>query len=93
LVVQHQFHLIEQHIFFYCYDYNYKGSCSKLNCVYKHACLKCQLQHPNIYWFGNLGQGAYNLNKAQINQKSNQNVNGLQSFNQAKTAIEIIDYW
>ena len=60
----------------YCYDYNYKGSCSKLNCTYKHACLECQLQHPSIYCFGNLGQGTYNLNKAQINQKSNQNVNG-----------------
>lgn len=66
---------------FNCYDYNYKGSCSKLNCAYKHACLKCQLQHPSIYCFGNLGQGTYNLSKAQINQKSNLNVNGLQRPN------------
>jgi hypothetical protein len=33
----------------YCYDYNYKGSCNRLNCQYKHTCIKCSLQHPSIH--------------------------------------------
>ena len=41
----------------FCYEFNYRGRCMKRVCYYKHACLKCQQQHPSIYCrtSGNLG--------------------------------------
>lgn len=32
-----------------CWDYNYKASCTKQICFYRHACLKCGLAHPFAY--------------------------------------------
>ena len=29
-----------------CYDYNYKGFCSRMNCFYSHLCIKCSMSHP-----------------------------------------------
>lgn len=29
-----------------CYNFNYKGYCSTLNCIYTHACLYCNSNHP-----------------------------------------------
>jgi len=43
-----------------CYDYNYKGICTKAVCSYRHICLKCQLQHPSIHCNNNLGFGPPN---------------------------------
>ena len=31
-----------------CFDYNFKGICHKLNCIYKHSCMKCSLMHPAV---------------------------------------------
>lgn len=31
-----------------CYDFNYKGQCSKYQCQYKHECILCSLNHPYI---------------------------------------------
>ncbi|MCG7867876.1 MAG: hypothetical protein JAY74_16150 [Candidatus Thiodiazotropha taylori] len=29
-----------------CYEYNFKGVCSRLNCSYAHTCIKCKVSHP-----------------------------------------------
>ena len=29
-----------------CYDFNFKGACSKHQCKYIHTCLQCGMQHP-----------------------------------------------
>ena len=29
-----------------CYEYNYKGFCSRLTCTYAHTCIKCKVAHP-----------------------------------------------
>lgn len=29
-----------------CYEYNFKGVCSRLNCSYAHICIKCKVSHP-----------------------------------------------
>lgn len=29
-----------------CYEYNFKGSCTRLLCTYAHVCLKCRVPHP-----------------------------------------------
>lgn len=47
-----------------CYDYNYKGTCNKFSCNYRHACLKCQMNHPII----NCSAGS---SKAQQTQNKN----------------------
>ena len=31
-----------------CYDFNFKGFCNKRNCQYRHACLKCGLDHSSL---------------------------------------------
>lgn len=30
-----------------CYDFNYKGNCSRPQCRYKHICLRCNGNHPS----------------------------------------------
>ena len=36
-----------------CYEYNFKGVCSRPNCAYAHTCMKCRVTHPactcNLY--------------------------------------------
>lgn len=34
-----------------CYDFNYTGSCTKIGCVYEHACIRCSESHPSIYCY------------------------------------------
>ena len=29
-----------------CYEYSYKGFCSRLTCTYAHICIKCKVAHP-----------------------------------------------
>ena len=29
-----------------CYEFNFKGSCTRLICTYAHVCLKCKVPHP-----------------------------------------------
>ena len=29
-----------------CYEYNFKGFCTRVNCNYSHTCIKCKVQHP-----------------------------------------------
>ena len=31
-----------------CYDFNFKGECHRYNCVYKHICIKCSMNHPAL---------------------------------------------
>ncbi|XP_056022019.1 uncharacterized protein LOC130054933 [Ostrea edulis] len=31
-----------------CYEFNYKGQCSKTACQYKHECILCSLNHPYV---------------------------------------------
>lgn len=31
-----------------CYDFNFKGVCSRNGCWFSHTCLKCSLNHPSI---------------------------------------------
>ncbi|VDI02982.1 Hypothetical predicted protein [Mytilus galloprovincialis] len=31
-----------------CYDFNFRGFCNKRNCQYRHACLKCGLDHSSL---------------------------------------------
>jgi hypothetical protein len=50
----------------HCYDYNYKGSCNRLNCQYKHTCIKCSLQHPSIHCVSYLARGIPNTARTQI---------------------------
>nr|XP_034312472.1 uncharacterized protein LOC109619766 isoform X3 [Crassostrea gigas] len=32
-----------------CYDYNFKGSCSRQSCLYQHLCMYCHKNHPRIH--------------------------------------------
>lgn len=38
---------------FPCYDFNCKGKCFKLSCIFRHICIRCQLKHPVINCFNN----------------------------------------
>ena len=29
-----------------CYEYNFKGSCSRMLCNYAHVCIRCKVPHP-----------------------------------------------
>ena len=29
-----------------CYDYNFRKQCTRINCLYKHNCIKCNGSHP-----------------------------------------------
>ena len=33
----------------YCWDFNFKCFCTRQNCYFRHACLKCGLAHPFAY--------------------------------------------
>ena len=35
-----------------CFNYNFKGVCHRLNCIYKHNCMKYSLVHPTITCLG-----------------------------------------
>jgi hypothetical protein len=64
---------------FHCYDYSYKGSCNRLNCQYKHACIKCSLQHPSIHCVSYLARGIPNTTtRTQIKVTAYQNNQNLQ---------------
>ena len=64
---------------FHCFDYNYKGNCNKFNCIYRHACIKCQMQHPSIYCVRNMGFGVPNpANLQQVRGPINQHAFNLQ---------------
>ena len=41
-----------------CYDYNFKKSCFRYNCIYKHTCFKCGGFHPAVIC-GNFRQMQY----------------------------------
>ena len=41
-----------------CYDYNFKKSCFRYNCIYKHNCFKCGGLHPAVIC-GNFRQGHF----------------------------------
>lgn len=32
-----------------CYDYNFKGVCTRMNCIYSHSCIRCSQFHPLMY--------------------------------------------
>jgi hypothetical protein len=36
-----------------CYDYNFKGSCTRYQCSYLHACTYCHKNHPRIHCWSN----------------------------------------
>ena len=67
----------------HCYDYNYKGSCNRLNCQYKHTCIKRSLQHPSIHCVSYLTRGIPNTTKrTQIKGTAYQNNQNLQRHSQ-----------
>ena len=37
-----------------CYDYNYKGLCTRYICTYSHLCMRCNLGHPMINYQTNV---------------------------------------
>ena len=67
---------------FHCYDYNYKGSCNRLNCQYKHTCIKCSLQHPSIHCVSYLARGIQKTTRTQIRGIVYQNNHNLQRSSQ-----------
>ena len=48
-----------------CFDYNFKGVCSRNDCKFLHACLKCHLNHPSSNC--NKQTGQYPANPRQPN--------------------------
>ena len=32
----------------FCYDYNFRKGCFRINCLYRHSCLKCYGMHPSV---------------------------------------------
>ncbi|XP_062618517.1 uncharacterized protein LOC134280106 [Saccostrea cucullata] len=34
--------------YYKCFDYNYKGKCTRLQCTYAHRCTKCSEMHPAL---------------------------------------------
>ena len=32
-----------------CYNYNFKGECKRMNCTFRHNCMKCSLMHPAMF--------------------------------------------
>ena len=32
----------------FCYDFNFRKGCFRMNCRYKHVCLKCIGMHPSV---------------------------------------------
>lgn len=32
----------------FCYDFNFRKGCFRMNCRYKHVCLKCNGMHPSV---------------------------------------------
>lgn len=40
-----------------CYDFNYRGYCTRNICTYVHTCIKCNQAHPALSCQSNVGQG------------------------------------
>ena len=38
-----------------CFDYNFKGFCSRISCQYLHRCIKCSGGHPILSFFYDIG--------------------------------------
>lgn len=56
-----------------CYDFNYKGFCRRKNCIFRHSCLKCRMQHPSKNCTSNMGSyKSPHSTGLNIPQKSNQ---------------------
>ena len=65
-----------------CYDFNYKGNCSKNSCYYNHLCLRCSKPHPLIrcrnsaFRFGSQQSSTNSSSNRQFgNSNAEQNVN------------------
>ena len=61
-----------------CFDYNFKGSCYRRNCIYMHNCIKCQELHSalNCNRFVNTGFRSQTTVQPDLNRFStNQNQN------------------
>ncbi|XP_061188703.1 uncharacterized protein LOC133196870 [Saccostrea echinata] len=53
--------------YYKCFDYNYKGKCTRLQCTYTHRCLKCNDMHPALLCLSSQAasaQTSLNLNRA-----------------------------
>lgn len=49
LVTSNQFQTLQsQQLQRCCYDFNFKKGCSRVNCTYRHVCLKCFGFHPSV---------------------------------------------
>ena len=38
-----------------CYDFNYKGQCTRYICTYLHSCMRCNNAHPMVHCQTNVG--------------------------------------
>ncbi|XP_062617594.1 uncharacterized protein LOC134279254 [Saccostrea cucullata] len=54
-----------------CYNFNFKGSCDKFPCTYKHSCLRCGSNHPLIHCITSVQ--APNTGSAQTFRQQNSN--------------------
>ncbi|XP_062588298.1 uncharacterized protein LOC134249974 [Saccostrea cucullata] len=52
-----------------CYDFNFRGSCQKRPCFYKHLCMRCSLNHPSIKCSLNLPANRFSF-KPTVQQSS-----------------------
>ncbi|XP_062576491.1 uncharacterized protein LOC134238373 [Saccostrea cucullata] len=50
-----------------CFNFNYKGSCDKFPCMYKHSCIRCGSNHSQIHCLTQ----ASNTGSAQIFRQQN----------------------
>ena len=55
-----------------CFDYNYKGSCTKPYCFYTHLCMKCNQNHPSISCHVNAHQTFRQPTPSRFNHNSQQ---------------------
>ena len=55
-----------------CFDYNFKGFCSRISCQYLHRCIKCSGGHPMLSCFYDIG----NLPQQSSTQFANKTVRG-----------------
>lgn len=71
-----------------CFDYNYKGICTKVACSYRHTCLKCNMQHPSIHCNNNVGYGPPNP-QAHVPQVRGQFNRALPAVNRSNNQVRL----
>ncbi|XP_069109307.1 uncharacterized protein [Argopecten irradians] len=63
-----------------CFDYNYKGNCTRPNCSYSHKCIKCSGGHASMNCFKGNSNNPYSFRKTNNTKHQRQgNKQGLQT--------------